>query len=417
MDIILGAGATGLSYAAMSNQDYIILEASSSIGGYCKTVKQDGFVWDYSGHFFHFRDQAMKEMVMRHMSDEDILTCRKKTQILYRERYIDFPFQKNIHQLEQQEFIDCLYDLFCLTGTAYDNFKGMLYSKFGPSIAEKFLIPYNEKLYACDLNSLDLDAMGRFFPYADKEEIVHNFKENSNHSYNDTFIYPRGGAIEYINSLARSVSSDRIHLNEAAIKIDPEARTVSTAKGSYQYDHLISTIPLPQLLARCNLPYEPSTYSWNKVLVFNLGFDRPSPESFNNWVYFPGKESVFYRVGFYDRIFNDPRMSLYVEIGYPANATIDIVATKARVLRDLEAVGIISGHKLISACHILMDPAYVHISTKSLNDVVKQKERLAQHGIYSIGRYGSWTYCSIEDGMLEARELSHQLNKRYHIKI
>lgn len=38
----------------------------------------------------------------------------------------------------------------------------MLYCKFGRSIAEKFLIPYNKKLYACDLDKLDKDAMGRF---------------------------------------------------------------------------------------------------------------------------------------------------------------------------------------------------------------------------------------------------------------
>ena len=44
------------------------------------------------------------------------------------------------------------------------NFKEMLYARFGRGIAEKFLIPYNEKLYACDLGALDSDAMGRFFP-------------------------------------------------------------------------------------------------------------------------------------------------------------------------------------------------------------------------------------------------------------
>lgn len=31
--------------------------------------------------------------------------------------------------------------------------------------------------------------------------------------------------------------------------------------------------------------------------------------------------------------------------------------------------------------------------------------------IYSIGRYGSWTYCSKEDNILEARELAEKLNK------
>ena len=52
----------------------------------------------------------------------------------------------------------------------------MVYANLGKSIAEKFLIPYNEKLYACDLDVLDVNAMGRFFPKADKEDIILNFR-------------------------------------------------------------------------------------------------------------------------------------------------------------------------------------------------------------------------------------------------
>ena len=58
-------------------------------------------------------------------------------------------------------------------------------------------------------------------------------------------------------------------------------------------------------------------FSWNKVLVFNLGFDRKGPSGVH-WIYYPDRERSFYRVGFYDNIFDSDRMSLYVELGYPA---------------------------------------------------------------------------------------------------
>ena len=64
----------------------------------------------------------------------------------------------------------------------------MLYEKFGRGIAEKFLIPYNEKLYACDLDTLDHDAMGRSFPYVDKEDIVKGFRNSQRVSYNSSFL-------------------------------------------------------------------------------------------------------------------------------------------------------------------------------------------------------------------------------------
>ena len=46
---------------------------------------------------------------------------------------------------------------------------------------------------------------------------------------------------------------------------------------------------------------------------------------------------------------------------------------------------------------------------ESNQDVTDKKAWLADRGIHSIGRYGSWTYCSIEDNMLEARALAEKL--------
>ena len=130
------------------------------------------------------------------MKWQDVHKIDKKSFVDFKGHVIDFPFQKNIHQLPQADFIDCLHDLFFAGGEPTDDsFKGMLYARFGRSIAEKFLIPYNEKLYATDLGTLDKDAMGRFFPHANLTDIVRNMKVANNATYNATFTYPAGGAI------------------------------------------------------------------------------------------------------------------------------------------------------------------------------------------------------------------------------
>lgn len=395
-----------MAYASFTSNDFLIIESEKEIGGYCKTIKQNGFIWDYSGHFFHFRQPELEKYICKHIEPQTFLRCKKHTQILYKDKYIDFPFQKNIHQLEKQEFIDCLYDLFNNPYTKSPNFHEMLYSKFGKSIAEKFLIPYNEKLYACNLNSLDTNAMGRFFPYADREEIISNFKNNSSQSYNESFTYPLGGAIEYINSLCHRVDRTKISLNEEAISINLEEHLLTTNKRTIKFDNLISTIPFPFLLDKCRISYEKSIYTWNKVLVFNLGFDSKGTDKINNWVYIPDKEICFYRVGYYDNIFNTDRMSLYVELGFYKDAAIDVSKWFARVMEDLRKCGIITNQKLIAKHHVIMNPAYVHITEKSQKDVEEKKNLLDKFDVYSIGRYGSWTYCSIEDGMIESQTLS-----------
>ena len=184
--LIIGAGISGLTFANyLNNSDYLIVEKEKKIGGYCKTNIHGDYVWDYAGHFFHFKTDEMREMFIEYMNDQELISQNKNTKILFKNNLIDYPFQINIHQLEKQDFIDCLYDLFNKTEKEeYDNFLDMLYGKFGKSIVEKFLKPYNEKLYACDLNKLDKNAMGRFFPYADTKKIINNMKNLDNTSYN-----------------------------------------------------------------------------------------------------------------------------------------------------------------------------------------------------------------------------------------
>ena len=138
MDIIIGAGVSGISYANFTNNEYIVLEKDDSIGGYCKTIKRNGYVWDYSGHFFHFQNPELEKYVCKNIDPTTLRKINKKTQILYKGKYIDFPFQKNIHQLDKEEFIDCLYDLFVTDEIQPNSFKNMVYKNLGKSISEKF---------------------------------------------------------------------------------------------------------------------------------------------------------------------------------------------------------------------------------------------------------------------------------------
>jgi protoporphyrinogen oxidase len=412
--LIIGAGMSGLASAAFSrDSDYLVLERDAEIGGYCKTVKQDGFVWDYSGHFFHFKHKEIADYLHARMPAQTIRTIQRRSLIHYGGGHIDFPFQKNIHQLPKDEFIDCLHDVyFARSGGGQAaperNFEEMLYARFGRSIAEKFLIPYNEKLYACSLSELDKDAMGRFFPHADLSDIVRNMRTPENSSYNATFTYPEGGAIEFVKAIAADVKSSQIALNEQLVSVDLDSKVATTSKRKLRFDRLVSSAPFNRLLQAVGKLEDPSVWSWNKVLVFNLGFDRKGPEGVH-WVYYPDRSLCFYRVGFYDNIFDTDRMSLYVEIGYPARAEVDVNGMLSRTLEGLRKIGVVQDHQLVSHHSIVLDPAYVHITQRSIQEHARRKAELEQRGVYTLGRYGGWTYCSIEDNVVEARALAERL--------
>lgn len=414
--LIIGAGISGLTFANYIKNDYLILEKESEVGGYCRTIRKGDFVWDYAGHFFHFKTDEFKKLFLNEVNKDDIIHKDKCTKILYKDQLIDYPFQTNIHELDKQDFIDCLYDLFNKEEKDnYDNFLDMLYGKFGKSIVEKFLKPYNEKLYACDLKTLDKDAMGRFFPYANINQIINNMKKNKDVSYNNTFLYPKNGAGSFIDILYNNLDKNRVLLNTNIVSVDIENKKVKTADGNiYEFEYLINTAPLNHFLQLTNdencfsLVNE---LSYNKVLVFNLGFNKKSKLTKEHWIYIPAKDCNYYRIGFYDNILDSEKLSMYIEIGYSKNAKINIDEQLDLTLQNLKKQGIIDDStELEEYVSIVMDPAYVHINTSTEQKIAKLKQTLKSNNIYTIGRYGAWTYCSMEDCMLEAKKISEELS-------
>jgi protoporphyrinogen oxidase len=412
--LVIGAGVSGLGFAnwwreLRPGERVLVTEADAEVGGYCKTVERDGFVWDYSGHFFHFKDPAIEAWLRARMPGQPVGTVERIAKIRYAGLDIDFPFQKHIHQLPKDDFLECLVDLYFRPQGVPHSFGEMLYQRLGKGITDRFLRPYNEKLYATSLDTLDVDAMGRFFPHADIADIISNMRPGKrSHGYNATFTYPQGGAIQYIHALLRDLPPDTVALGEPVTAIDRGAKVATTSRRQIRYRRVVSSAPLRSLARRCAVPHDAGVFTSNQVLVFNLGFDRKGPSGIH-WMYFPDPSLVFYRVGWYDNIFDTARMSLYVEIGLPDGATPDIAALRTRVLADLRREHIVTDHRLVAEHSVVMDPAYCHITKASLAETARLKALLAGHDVHSVGRYGGWTYCSIEDNLIETKQLATAL--------
>ena len=415
-NLIIGGGISGLTAAYYLKKDFLIVEKEQELGGYCRTIHNPNYVWDYAGHFYHFKTEQMKQLFLSLVEEDEIITQTKVTKIYYKGKLIDYPFQSNIHQLEKNELLECVYDLFFKEEKeTYDSFLDMLYGKFGGAITEKFLKPYNEKLYATDLTTLDRDAMGRFFPYANLSDIIKNFKNNQTVTYNDHFLYLKRGTQYFIDKLRAQIDQDSIISGVKVEKIDLGQKVAQLSDGTMiAYQNLINTSPLNQFFEVLGDDYSQilSEMSFNKVLVFNLGFNKKSSKyNQEHWVYFPDKTLNFYRVGFYDNILNQDKLSLYVEIGFSKDASIDVDKELAKTLDGLRAVEILDDEiELVDKSVIIMDPAYVHINGDTDKKITSIKEQLEQQNVYTTGRYGKWTYSSMEDCMTWAYDIAQQLN-------
>ncbi len=192
------------------------------------------------------------------------------------------------------------------------SFGEMLYRRLGRGITDKFLRPYNEKLYATDLDTLDVDAMGRFFPHADLADIIGNMRPRPpgapGAGYNATFTYPAGGAVQYIRALLHDLPPDSVACGEPAVAIELDsaggsnssagsgsgssgALCVVTPRRRIRCARVVSSAPLPALARMAGAPHDPAVFTSNRVIVFNLGFDRKGPRGVH-WMYFPTARSA-----------------------------------------------------------------------------------------------------------------------------
>jgi protoporphyrinogen oxidase len=434
---VVGAGVSGLGLVSFLKSEAarrgrppprtVVIERDRTPGGYCKTVRQDGFVWDYAGHFFHFRHKELEEHLVRRMGEDAVVRVQKRARVVdVCGHEVAFPYQHALAGLPRDALLACLGDLWRAeqrkNTTPPPGLEAALRHRLGDALCDRFLVPYNEKLYATSLDALDPGCMGRFFPTTTFDTVMDHLArpdvDPGAGSYNATFTYPRAGAIAYIEALLQDVADGELLLGEAVTDIDVTARTATTTTTStsapgtgrrVRYRHLVTSAPLPATLKACALPFHDGAFAHSRVLVFNLGFDKKG-RSDAHWIYFAARDLPFYRVGFYDNILGEDRMSLYVEVGLPADGTsIDVAAWRARVLDGLRLAGVVTDQTLTSHHHVVLDPAYVHITQAAQAEAARLVPGLLSAGVWPVGRYGGWTYCSIEDNLVEAKALAPRL--------
>jgi len=422
--LIVGGGISGLHVALnLRNIAFTLLESEETLGGYCRTIRKNGFIWDYSGHFYHFKDSDIRQHFIDSVGSDNIIYQKKIAKVFIDNGYIDAPIQYNLRQLSPELLSQCIHDLYFSAPTNSTNsFIDHITSAYGKALCEVFLIPYNEKLYSTSLDNLDKNAMGRFFPSVDKDQIFSTLNAGSSPSeYNSSFLYPSKGSDTYINGITQDIDKSQLSTQETLLQIDINRKVAITSRREICFRRLVTTIPLNRLysIIERQLPsclQHASIFSYSKVLVLNLGFDLPNNNKFH-WAYYPDKDICFYRIGCYDQILNQNRMSLYVEISIPGDDTRNLTQLVdffiPKVDADLRKTGILQDHQLTDFHPLLLDPAYVHISTESISFVDELRQHLESEGISTLGRYGRWTYCSIEDNIIEAKRLAAKIMKSY----
>ena len=334
--LILGGGMSGLSCAYHLNSPYLLLERSDEPGGLSRSIKQDGFVYDHTGHLLHLRNPYTLKLIPDLLGDNLCLNERRAW-IYSHHTYTRYPFQANTFGLPTRVIKECVNGFInaqidSQPGPAAgpESLRSWVLRTFGKGFGKYFFFPYNEKLWTVSADVLTSEWVAPFVPKPSITEAIDGAlsDQTKKFGYNTIFYYPKEGGIQALAfAFAKPLTGVRLETEVTAIDLSKKEVTTSVGE-TLAYDHLVTTLPLARFLKLTKpLPLEIqaalSLLRWNSVYNLNLGIARANISD-KHWIYFPEKKYRFYRVGFpmnFSTHMTPPGCSsMYTEISYtPGN--------------------------------------------------------------------------------------------------
>jgi protoporphyrinogen oxidase len=168
---ILGGGLTGLTLSYLLNQKGIfveVLEKEKVFGGLMRTLRKDGFTFDFGGsHVIFSKHKKSLDFIVKLLGDNKVRQ-KRNAKVLYKTSFVNYPFENGLVDLPKKENFECLY-AFIENLLAKEkgklreprNLKEWFFFTFGKGIAKKYLIPYNEKIWKHSLEDLTLEWVER----------------------------------------------------------------------------------------------------------------------------------------------------------------------------------------------------------------------------------------------------------------
>lgn len=256
--IILGAGISGLGAGYSLRRkgiSAILLEKDSTYGGLCGNFEIDGFRFDRFVHFSFSNSEKVNELFS--LSSPDIISHIPNPYNIYNGKWIKHPAQNNLYPLSEEEKRRIVADFRNRPQISdinnISNYEEWLRLQYGNYFAEHFPMAYTRKYWMCEARDLEIKWIGSRLYQPSIEEVVLGCQsvDTPVTYYAKEMRYPqKGGFKTFMKILVENLD---IRYQSEVVEIFPFGKTVRTSTGEiYQYDKLISSLPLPEVLKLIN---------------------------------------------------------------------------------------------------------------------------------------------------------------------
>ncbi|WP_370461881.1 NAD(P)-binding protein [Pantoea sp. Nvir] len=451
--LILGAGPTGLSIGYHYGEGAVLLEKNETPGGWCRSIQEKGFTFDYAGHIMFSKDPYVLQLYEKLLGD-NLHWQTREAWVYSHNVFTRYPFQSSLYGLPAEVISECILGaveacygihgtrnttLLNTTGQAVccsdgmfnaeatksageaentgEDFEKFIFRTWGRGIARHFAIPYNRKLWKMSLANIETSWLGERVPMPNLEQIISGALMPLDNPVgpNARFGYPKRGGFQALMNGFLPYLKCALDTQSEIVEIQLKNRDVITKDGRhYRYEQMISTLPLPelvQLMGNC-VPeaIQKAALLLNHVSVrcVNLGIGREALSD-KHWIYYPG-DTLFHRIFLQGNASPECNpagcFGLICEITYRTEQPLPCEgdALIQRCIDDCIRVGILRTEDvIITANEVDMPYAYVVYDHYRQANVHLIRSWLATQGIYLSGRYSEWEYYNSDHAFLAGK--------------
>lgn len=323
---IIGAGPAGLNAAhelAKNNILSTVFEKSDRVGGISRTETHKGYRFDIGGHRFFTKNQKIQE-IWEETLKKEFLSVPRKSKIYYQGKYFNYPLSlfNAVSQISIFENILVILSYLKVRIRPYkheETFDQWVSNRFGRRLFNIFFKTYTEKVWGIPCNEIKSDwAAQRIKGLSLSEALLNALSGNHNtHTLVNKFHYPSKGSGMMWEQFRKTIEiqGSKVCLHSELIGIKHNGSRITDVcyknkdqkESTLPVQHLISSIPLPQLIsmmdpkppakviaASCNLCFrsfifvvlivaQQECFSDQWIYVHNSDVKVGRIQFFNNW--------------------------------------------------------------------------------------------------------------------------------------
>ena len=421
--VILGAGVSGLSsgyHLKLKGIDSLIFEKNQSYGGLCDNFTIDGFRFDKFVHFSHTQNNYVLKLFSQ---SSDYYSYIPKSSNYYHGIWLKHPAQNNLYPLNVSEKVKIIIDF--INSPKYNqpkNYEEWLRSAFGVYFSRNFPEVYTRKYWTLEAKDLNTSWIENRMYRPKLEEVLYGAMSEDTPTvyYADEMRYPKKGG--YKSFLKYMTDFNNIEFNKEVVKIDINNKKIYFQDNtSENYDVLISSIPLPELINMISyIPEEvlqaSQMLSFTSGYLVSLGLKRVKSME-NLWLYIYDEDILTSRVYFPhlkspDNVpenFSSLQAEIYFSNFKPLN--IDENEIMENTIQQLISIGLFSSEDIIvkdirqeKYANVIYDHN-IQKARKNVHDFLKQQ------GIFYIGRFGEWAYLWSDQSLISGKIAADKIIK------